>query len=60
MSNRVLKNNNLSGAIPGNLGSSAGFSGTNVTGDIDLQNNQFSSYTSNLAALESSSQTHIW
>jgi hypothetical protein len=56
----VLKNNNLSGAIPGNLGSSAGFSGTNVTGDIDLQNNQFSSYTSNLAALESSSQTHIW
>jgi hypothetical protein len=34
MSNRVLKNNNLSGAIPGNLGSSAGFSGTNVTGDM--------------------------
>jgi Leucine-rich repeat (LRR) protein len=56
----VLRNNNLSGAIPGNLGSSAGFSGANATGDIDLQYNRFSSYTSNLAALESSSQTHIW
>lgn len=34
MSNRVLRNNNLSGAIPGNLGSSAGFSGANATGDM--------------------------
>ncbi len=34
MSNRVLRNNNLSGAIPGNLGSSAGFRGPNATGDM--------------------------
>jgi Leucine-rich repeat (LRR) protein len=56
----LLRNNNLSGPIPGNLGSSAGFSGPNATGDIDLQYNQFLNYTPSFAALETSSQTHIW
>jgi serine/threonine protein kinase len=59
MSILVLRDNQLSGVVPPNLGTGATWNAPNGTKVIDLQNNQLASFSASLAALQSNSSTHV-